>query len=195
MNKGAIAGIAAAGILVLGGLGIGGSYNGLVTEKEQVESAWSKIDVQLQSRMDKLGNLEKTASKYLDSETKTMKDIAEARSAIGNAKTPEEKAAANEMATVATRQILAVQENYPNLKSDKNFATLMDEISGSENRIAVARKDYNDEATEYNTKVKKFPTAMIAGMFNFDEVEYFKAQEGAEKAPELFSDDEKADDK
>lgn len=185
MKKGLIAAGIAVGIFVFGAFAIGGTYNKFVDKEETVEKSWSQVETQLQRRMDLIPNLVKTVEGYMEHEQGVMKDIANARASMMSAKSPEDLAEADGKLTNALGRLLVVTENYPDLKANTNFTQLMDELAGTENRIAVARKDYNDDVSVYNKDIKKFPAAMFAGMLGFDEREYFKAAEGAENAPTI----------
>lgn len=164
-------------------------YNGLVTAEENVDSKWAQVENQLQRRYDLIPNLVESVKGYANHEQEVIASITEARAQMGNAQTPEEQASANDALNGALSRLLVVVENYPNLKADANFRQLMDELAGTENRLAVAREDYNNEVQGFNKKVKRFPGNIIAGMFGFEQKEYFKAAAGAEKAPAVdFSD-------
>jgi LemA protein len=169
-------------ILIMSGVS---SYNGLVSNETTVENKFSTIDVQLQRRVDLIPNLVSTVKGYAAHEKEVMDSIAKARSSLMNAGTPEQKAAADAQLSGALSRLLVVVENYPNLKADAQFARLMDELSGTENRIAVARKDYNDSVSSYNTRIRKFPASIYASMFGFEKKPFFQAQQGADTAPEV----------
>lgn len=161
------------------------SYNGLVSSETKVDSAYSEIDNQLQRRYDLIPNLVNTVKGYAEHEKEVMQEIASAREKLGSAGTLQDKANADAELTGALNRLLVVVENYPNLKADAEFTRLMDELAGTENRIAVARRDYNSAAETYNVKIRKYPTAIFAGLFGFDKKEFFRAQEGADQAPEV----------
>ena len=186
MKKKSIIIIAVVVILVLiAGFFIGG-YNGLVTAEEQVTEKESQISVQLQRRADSIPNFVNTVKGYSDYEQKTFKAVTEARAAVKNADGPKEQANASAQLDGAIDiWVNAVTEAYPELKANKQYLALQDELAGTENRISVARKDYNEEAKEFNTKIRRFPKNLLAGMFGFDKVEYFEADAGAEKVPEV----------
>lgn len=170
-------------IIALFGFMLIGSYNGLVDAKESIDAQRGNIETQLQRRVDLIPNLVNTVKGYAAHETQIMTDIANARAKMAGATTAEEKLAANDELSSALSRLMVVVENYPTLKADSQYTALMDELAGTENRIQVARKDYNEVVAEYNKKIKKFPTVIIANMTGFDEEEYFEAKEGADTAP------------
>lgn len=164
-------------------------YNSLVTAEENVDSKWAQVENQLQRRYDLIPNLVESVKGYAKHEQEVIASITEARAQLGNAQTPEQQAIANDALNGALGRLLVVVENYPNLKADANFRQLMDELAGTENRLAVAREDYNNEVQGFNKIVKRFPGNVVAGMFGFEQKEYFKAAAGAEKSPAVdFSD-------
>lgn len=161
------------------------SYNGFVNAQEDIDQSYAQIENQLQRRLDLIPNLVNTVKGYATHEKEVIESISDARANLAGAKTPEEEATANAQVSSALNRLLVVVENYPNLKADKQFTQLMDELSGTENRISVARRDYNEQVASYNKKVKRFPGAMIARISGFEEKEYFKADSQAENAPEV----------
>ncbi|MGE7673527.1 LemA family protein [Lysinibacillus sp. NPDC094403] len=160
-------------------------YNSLVTAEESVVSKWAQVENQLQRRYDLIPNLVESVKGYANHEKEVIASITEARAQMGSAHSPKEQAVANDALNGALSRLLVVVENYPNLKADANFRQLMDELAGTENRLAVAREDYNNEVQAFNKTVKRFPGNLIAGMFGFEQKEYFKAAAGAEKAPSI----------
>lgn len=165
---------------------IAGSYNGLVNQQEEVENKHSVISVQLQRRADLIPNFVNTVKGYSDYEQKTYTAVTEARNAVAGAKTAgEQTKAAEQLDSAISVWVNAVTEAYPDLKANENYKALQVELEGSENRIAVARKDYNDAAKAYNSSVRRFPKNIIAGMFGFEKVEYFEAQAGSESVPQV----------
>lgn len=160
-------------------------YNSLVTAEENVDSKWAQVENQLQRRYDLIPNLVESVKGYTNHEQKVIADITNARAQMSNANTPAQQAVANDALTGALSRLLVVVENYPNLKADANFRQLMDELAGTENRLAVAREDYNNEVQQFNKHVKRFPGNLMAGMFGFEQKEYFKAAAGAEQAPSI----------
>lgn len=162
-----------------------GTYNSLVSYDEKTKESYSQIQNQLQRRLDLIPNLVNTVKGYASHEKEIMESLANARANLAGAKTINEQAAANQELSNALSRLLVVVENYPTLKADENFKQLMDELAGTENRIAVARKDYNGVVKEYNVKVKRFPTVIFARLFGFNEKPYFEASPEAQKAPEV----------
>lgn len=169
-------------IALIGGVSM---YNGLVSDNENIDSMWSQVENQLQRRADLLPNLVATTKGYAAQEKEIFIQVAEARSKLAGAGTVGEKAQADAELTSALSRLLLVVERYPELKSDANFRQLADELAGTENRLAVARKDYNEAVRSFNTRVKRFPTNMMAGMAGFEAREYFEAGEGARDVPKV----------
>ncbi|MEA0553626.1 LemA family protein [Lysinibacillus irui] len=160
-------------------------YNSLVSAEENVDSKWAQVENQLQRRFDLIPNLVESVKGYANHEQEVITSITEARAQMGSANSPQEQAVANDALTGALSRLLVVVENYPNLKADANFRQLMDELAGTENRLAVAREDYNNEVQQFNKHVKRFPGNLVAGMFGFEQKEYFKVAAGADKAPSI----------
>ncbi|HWQ74910.1 MAG TPA: LemA family protein [Syntrophomonas sp.] len=169
-------------VLVIAGIS---GYNRLVALNEKVDSSWSQVENQLQRRADLIPNLVSTVKGFASQEKSILNTIAESRSKLIGAQSVSEKAAANDELNSALSRLLVVVENYPQLKSDANFRQLMDDLAGTENRLAVARKDYNDNVQIYNTKIKTFPNVIWAGMMGFEPRDYFKAAESANQVPEV----------
>jgi len=182
MKKSWLIGLGIVGVLLIW---IFSSYNGLVQTEEQVNGQWAQVQTQLQRRSDLIPNLVNTVKGYATHEKETIQAVADARAKLGGAKTVEETAKANQELSSALSRLLVVVENYPNLKADANFRALQDELAGTENRIAVARKDYNKIAAEYNQKLRSFPTVLFANMMNFKEAETFKETEEAKTVPKV----------
>ena len=160
--------------------------NTLVAKNEAVKAAWSQVDIVLQRRADLIPNLVETVKGYAQQEQTVFGDIAKARSALLSAGTPQQKIAANGQLDGALGRLLLVVENYPQLKSNENFLRLHDELAGTENRIAVERKRYNDTLQDYNTYVQQFPNSLFAGFAGFKANEaYFEASEGSRQAPKV----------
>lgn len=172
-------------VIVIFGLMFMSSYNSFVNLEEDVNQSHAQIDNQLQRRLDLIPNLVNTVKGYAAHEKEVIASISDARAKLAGAKTPEEEATANDQLSGALSRLLVVVENYPNLKADQQFTQLMDELAGTENRIAVARKDYNEQVAEFNKKVKRFPGSIIAGIGGFDQKEYFKAAPQAQEAPKV----------
>src|SRR6266567_3629698 len=177
-------------VLVVIALILGSSFisrrNQMAIKKEAVNAAWSQVDVVLQRRADLIPNLVETVKGMAVQEQIVFGDIAKARSALLSAHTPAEKIAANGQLDNALGRLLLVVENYPQLKSNENFLRLQDELAGTENRIAVERRRYNETLQDYNTYISLFPNNLIASMRGFARNDaYFKADEGARQAPKV----------
>lgn len=177
-------------ILVLLGFWAGltfvGHRNEMVRKKEAVNTAWSQVDVVLQRRADLIPNLVETVKGYASQEQKVFGDIAAARAALIGAKSPQEKIAANGQLDSALGRLLVVVENYPQLKSNENFMRLQDELAGTENRIAIERRRYNETLQDYNTYIGLFPNNIVASMSGFTRNDaYFKTEEGARETPKV----------
>jgi|SRR5579859_892574 len=177
-------------ILALVGLICFGSYvsvhNTLVAKNEAVKASWSQVDIVLQRRADLIPNLVETVKGYAKQEQTVFGDIAKARSALLSAGTPTDKIAANNQLDGAMGRLLLIVENYPQLKSNENFLRLQDELAGTENRISVERKRYNDTLQDYNTYIQQFPNSMFAGWGGFKPNDaYFKAAEGSREVPKV----------
>jgi LemA protein len=169
---------------------VGGSYvhsrNTMVSLNETVKSSWSEVDVNLQRRADLIPNLVETVKGYAAQEQTVFGDIARARASLLSAQTPAAKIAANNQLDGFLGRLLAIVENYPQLKSNENFLRLQDELAGTENRIAVARKRYNDSLQAYNTYIGQFPNSAFAGWAGFQRNNaYFEASEASREAPKV----------
>ena len=151
-------------------------YNGLVKLKVKVDNAWSQIDVQLQRRFDLIPNFVETVKGYMNHEEATFEKIASLRTSWANSKTISEKAELDGQLSTALKTIMAVSENYPELKANQNFSELSEELRNTENKISFSRQFYNDIVTMYNTKIQVFPSNIIASMFNFTARDLFKAE-------------------
>ncbi|MDR0738977.1 MAG: LemA family protein [Oscillospiraceae bacterium] len=160
-------------------------YNSLVSSRENTIKQQSNIQTQLQRRLDLIPNIVNTVKGYTVHESEIIKSVSDARSRLAGASNMSEKAEANAELSSAFSRLLMIAENYPDLKANQNFIALSDELSGTENRITVARKDYNEAATIYNKSVKTFPTVILASMFSFNEVEYFSAGETVKDVPKV----------
>src|SRR5258706_3768611 len=178
----------AAGIiaLTLAALPLTGcSYNRFVSQEEAVKAQWAQVQNQLQRRNDLIPNLVETTKGYAQHEESVYKDIADARSQLLNAKSPDETIAAANRQTSALGRLLAVVENYPQLKANEQFNRLMDELAGTENRLAVARPRYNERVQEYNTSRRQFPANLTAKVFSFKEYPFFQAPPDAKTVPKV----------
>lgn len=171
-------------VVIVGGMFVSG-YNTLVGMNEGVNGKWAQVENQLQRRNDLIPNLVNTVKGFAAHETEVFTAVADARAKLGGAKTVAETSEANAQMNSALSRLLMVAENYPELKSSNNFIQLQDELAGTENRIAVARMDYNNSVQAFNTKVKTLPTSLYAGLFGFSEKEFFKADESAKKVPQV----------
>lgn len=166
--------------------GVGVSrYNSLVTLDEAVDAAWSQVENVLQRRADLIPNLVETVKGYAAHEEEVFTRVAEARARLAGAPGPVEAAEANAGLSAALGRLLAIAESYPDLKANQSFVRLQDELAGTENRIAVERKRYNDAVRELNTAVKRFPDNLLASFFGFGQREYFEAEEGAQAVPKV----------
>lgn len=171
-------------VFVVGGM-LMSTRNQLVTEKQGVEAAWSGVDTALQRRADLIPNLVETVKGYAKQEQTVFRDIANARAALAGGRTPEDKLQANAQLSGALGRLLVIVENYPQLKSNESFNRLMDELAGTENRINVERRRYNEAVQKYNTDIQLFPKNIAAGMFGFGPQPYFQADPGARNAPSV----------
>ena len=194
MKKGCI-GLIVLGVIALALFGwVKNSYNGLVADQESVETAWAQVENVYQRRADLIPNLVETVKGYAKHEQETLEGVIEARANATKVTidptnmTPEDLQkyqAAQGDVTNALSRLIAVAENYPDLKANQNFLELQNQLEGTENRITVERNKFNEVARQYNTKRRTFPTNIIAGIFGFGDKPYFQAQEGADKAPKV----------
>lgn len=159
-----------------------GAHNGLVQLRNAVKNAWSQIDVQLKRRHDLIPNLVETAKGYMDHERNTLENITKARNLAQNANGVGDQAKAEGELSQALSNFFVVVENYPDLKANTNFLAIQEELTSTENKISFARQAYNDEAMHFNNKIEMFPSSIIAGMFNFDQAEFFEIEDAAERA-------------
>jgi LemA protein len=188
MKRGLWVGLGIVGVFVVVALLIFGSYvgakNQMVAKDESVKAAWSQVDIVLQRRADLVPNLVATVKGFAAHEETVFGDIANARAGLLNARDPQSKIEANGKLDSAFGRLLALSENYPELKSNQNFLALQDQLEGSENRIAVERKRYNDALQDYNTFIRQFPNSIWAGIAGFHPNNaYFQASEGSRVAP------------
>lgn len=178
------------GVVVLAGLLLGGSLmtarNDLVAEREAIHGSWAQVDAALQRRLDLIPNLVETVKGSAAHEEKVVGEVTEARAAMMGAKTPQERIQANQQLDGALGRLMVVVENYPNIKANENFLHLQDELAGTENRINVERRKYNETVQKYNTDIALFPKNIAASMFGFQrEDAYFKADAAAKEAPKV----------
>lgn len=190
-NMGLIIVIAVVAIIVMWGIG---GYNSLVSMDENVNNKWANVETHYQRRSDLIPNLVNTVKGYATHEKSTLEAVMQARSQATQVRidptncTPGQLAAyqkAQGDVTTALGKLLAITENYPQLKANENFLELQSQLEGTENRINVARKDFNDTAKEYNVAIRRFPKSILASMFGFEKHNYFEAEAGAEKAPKV----------
>lgn len=173
-------------VVVLLVLYVIGAYNGLVRGRNQVDNAWSQIDVQLKRRIDLIPNLVETVKGYAEHEKSTLEAVVNARNAaIAAPSTPAGQAAADTQITAALRQLFALSEAYPDLKANQNFLALQEELTATEGRVSYARQFYNDSVLGYNNKLQTFPTVVLAGMFNFEKRDFFEADVTDRQVPKV----------
>ena len=173
-------------LLVLGATSLSGcSYNRFVSQEEAIKAQWAQVENQLQRRNDLIPNLVETVKGYAEHEESVYKDIADARSRLLAAKTPDETIQAANQQTSALGRLLAVVENYPQLRANEQFNRLMDELSGTENRIATERMRYNETVQAYNTSRRQFPANVTARLFSFKEYPFFEAPQEAKQVPKV----------
>jgi LemA protein len=172
-------------IIVIPLLYLKNTYNGLVTMDEKVKADWAQVENQLQRRYDLIPNLVETVKGYAAHEEGVFVKVTEARSKVAGASTVSNKIEANNELSSALSRLLVVVEQYPELKANENFIRLQDELSGTENRIAVERRRYNETVNSFNVKIRSFPTNMISGMFNFEKAAYFDVPEEKQEAPKV----------
>ena len=186
MKTGGIVLIVVVLALVLGGCEFVGTRNKLATEKEAISGQFSQVDADLQRRSDLIPNIVETVKGYAKEETTVFTNIANARAALGGAKSPQEKIDANNQLDGALSRLLVVVENYPNLKASENFKQLQFQLEGTENRILQSRRRYNEAVQKYNTELSLFPANIVASMSGFQrEDAYFKTEPGARTAPKV----------
>jgi len=171
------------GVILLFLFVVGGTYNSLVAKSAAVDAQWAQVETQYQRRVDLIPNLVETTKGFFQQEQDVVRLVTDARANYVGARTVDDKVAAAGQLESALARLLVVMEAYPQLKSDAAVLKLMDEISGTENRVSVERRRFNEAVRDYNMAIKTFPTNFIAGMFGFTERKYFTAQQGAENAP------------
>ncbi|MBW1691191.1 MAG: LemA family protein [Deltaproteobacteria bacterium] len=180
-----IAGIVIVVVLLIVYFSIKGTYNSLVQLDEGVKGAWAQVENQLQRRYDLIPNYVETVKGYAKQEREVFIRVTEARSKVGSANSIGDKINANNELSTALSRLLVVVERYPDLKSNQNFIRLQDELAGTENRIAVERRRYNEAVKTYNVKIRSFPTMLFAGMFGFSKAEFFEVPEAVKEAPKV----------
>lgn len=174
-----------AAVVLLLGIFLISTNNNLVSMETKVDAALANIDTNLQRRADLIPNLVNTVKGYAAHEQAALDSVTAARAQLAGASTVGEKAEADSALTAALNNLLVIVENYPDLKASANFIQLADELAGTENRIAVARRDYNDAVQEYNTAIRKFPGNLVAGLFGFEKKDFFQASAGAQDVPSV----------
>ena len=190
MSRGLLVTLGIVGVIIIALLLVGGSYvsakNQMVAKDQAVKSAWSEVDVQLERRADLIPNLVETVKGFTKEENSVYADIANARAGMLNAQTPAAKIDANNRLDGALGRLLLLTENYPNLRSSEQFMRLQDELAGTENRISVARRRYNQAIQDYNTFIQQFPNSIWAGMAGYHTNDaYFKASPTAQQVPSV----------
>ena len=172
-------------VLFVLALGLISFYNNLVSKTQAIDNQWAQVETQYQRRFDLIPNLVKSVEGIMKQEQEVFSQLAEARTRYSGAATVEEKVNAAARVESALGRLLVVMENYPELRSSENVTQLMDELAGTENRIATERRRYNDVVRDYNITIKRFPANLIAGVFGFSERSFFESVEGADVAPEV----------
>jgi LemA protein len=186
MKKGLVIALAAVAVVVLSGyFFLQGTYNSLVSLDEQVKTSWAQVQNQLQRRFDLIPNLVETVKGYARHEREVLTEVTNARAKVGGAGTISSQIEANNELSGALSRLLVVVERYPDLKANQNFIRLQDELAGTENRIAVERRRYNEAVRQYNVKIRSFPENLVAGMFGFERAAFFEVPEAAKTAPQV----------
>lgn len=173
----------AAAVVLLAAMASGCSYNRFVSQEEAIKGQWAQVENQLQRRNDLIPNLVETVKGYAGHEREVFEAVAESRARLAGARSPEESIAAANQQSAALARLLAIVENYPQLKANESFNRLMDELAGTENRIAVERMRYNERVQEYNTLRRQFPSIVTAKLFGFKEYPFFQAPPEARRVP------------
>ncbi|HVE46837.1 MAG TPA: LemA family protein [Acidimicrobiales bacterium] len=174
-----------AGIFLVVVLPLIASYNGMVDKEAAVDQSFADLDAQLQRRIDLIPNLVAAVRGILNQEQEVFGELARARAAYTGAANPEDKAAASDRIETGLGRLIAIVENFPQLRSSENVRDLQTQIEGTENRVGQARRDYNGAATDYNASIRRFPRSLVAGIFGFDKKPLFEAKAGAEDAPQV----------
>lgn len=185
MKKGTIIAIVIIALVVILGIAMVSGYNTMVTLEADVDAAYSNMDVYMQRRADLIPNLVSTVKGYAAHEQAAIDSVTEARAKLTGATTVEEAAEADAELSAALSRLLVIVENYPDLKASANFTQLADELAGTENRIAVARKDYNAIVTKFNATIRRFPNSLLAGLFGFEAKTLFTASSSAQEVPNV----------
>lgn len=185
-KRGLIIALVIIGIIIIGTYGfLKGTYNNFVAKDEAVKNAWAQVENQLQRRYDLIPNLVETVKGYAKQEREVLIEVTNARARVGGASSVPDKISANNQLSGALSRLLVVVERYPDLKSNQNFLRLQDELAGTENRIAVERKRYNDAVQTYNVAIRTFPANLFANMFGFGKAAFFEAPASAKVAPQV----------
>jgi len=189
MGKGLKVGLIVIALILLCVLGfysyVKGTYNALVSLDEGLKAAWAQVENQLQRRMDLIPNYVETVKGYAQHEREVFLKVTEARAKVAGARTVSEKIATNNQLTDALSRLLLIVERYPDLKANQNFIRLQDELAGTENRITVQRRRYNEAVRAYNVRIRSFPTNILAGMFGFERATFFEVPEAAKEPPKV----------
>ncbi len=189
MKRGTVILLIVLGVVLIGMISVysfvKGTYNNLVTLDESVNGSWAEVENNLQRRFDLIPNLVSTVKGFADQEKEVLLGVTNARARVGQAGSVGERMDAENNLSSSLSRLLLVVENYPQLKSDANFRALQDELAGTENRLAVARKRYNETVQIYNTHIRKFPQTILAGMFGFEKKDFFEAPAEAAEAPKV----------
>jgi LemA protein len=172
-------------IILIPFLYLKGTYNSLVTMDEEIKGAWAQVENQLQRRYDLIPNLVETVKGYATHEREVFIQVTEARSKVAGATNISDKIAANNGLSAALSRLLVVVERYPELKANTNFIRLQDELAGTENRIAVERRRYNEMVKAFNARIRRFPTNIVAGVFGFEKAAYFEVPQERQEAPKV----------